>query len=549
MCMPLIPNSAALRAALLLCMAMAPFAGAQLIQVAGGDSTLVPSQGGAINFQGKNYDGYLGAGDINGSFRMGALLNTTFDSYKLTMGDDPIRLQLPTDIFDSSHYFIARGVGVGTRKRGVQIFSFIGKTAFAIGGPLFQAAVPEQPVGVLYLDVPVSDTLHFTSRNLFSERQTSIQGVDWNPRKWLKTGLSAGIGSNQPYLAASFDANRPRISVQAAYISAGDRFRRITVNSPLNSEVDKENILVTVRPTQNLELEAGRQNYLQPQQNLSLPFLHAAVNQVQGSYGINQLRFGGGLFQSNSQGRDNLGETLWASRPITHSIDAGINYFRSSTQGAPVNSTVSLNLREVISPKLSLLELVNHSTPGTTNVLFGGSYISNRFTIGVDYTTLYFPFLSNPFQQSIGVTLGLKLFGSAQINTQSFVGTDGKVRYTASGSTAFVRGFHLFGGTPEVYKFPKYIINGRVIDQAGSPIEGIAVRIDQVVVTTNSAGEFLARKKKQGLYTVELVWEEFTNPVAFDLVSAPRTAMAAPEGAAPEALIVLRRTPMPPKHW
>ena len=72
------PNARALAALLLLASSMAylPSASAQFIKVEAGASDLLPSEGGTITFQGANYAGYLGAGDLGGSFGVGAYFKT-----------------------------------------------------------------------------------------------------------------------------------------------------------------------------------------------------------------------------------------------------------------------------------------------------------------------------------------------------------------------------------------------------------------------------------------------------------------------------------------
>src|SRR5215831_12996419 len=71
----------------------------QVVRVEAGASDMVPSQGGTISFQGPNYEGYLGAGELNGAFRLGSYVKASFDSYQLAFGDQSIKFGLPTDIF------------------------------------------------------------------------------------------------------------------------------------------------------------------------------------------------------------------------------------------------------------------------------------------------------------------------------------------------------------------------------------------------------------------------------------------------------------------
>src|SRR2546430_13547350 len=138
------------------------------------------------------------------------------------------------------------------------------------------------PVGMLFTDVPLSPTLRFSSRNVISRQRTSIQSLDWHPGKWLRSGLAMGIGSNQPYLAATTDVETSRLSLKAAYISAGNRFRRITASSIYASEADRENVVAVIKASSSVLLTLGHQNFLQPLSvDPAAAILHAAGNAVQ----------------------------------------------------------------------------------------------------------------------------------------------------------------------------------------------------------------------------------------------------------------------------
>src|SRR5262249_59501852 len=135
---------------------------------------------------------------------------------------------------------------------------------------------PRNLFGMVFWDTPVSDKLHFYSRNVFPDRQSFIQGFDYRPRKWFKPAVSAGTGSNKPYLAAAADIDRDWLTLKAALISASDRFRRVSTPSLFAAEPDRENIVATIKPYSSLVFTAGHQNFLSPQaNNLNNPFMPA----------------------------------------------------------------------------------------------------------------------------------------------------------------------------------------------------------------------------------------------------------------------------------
>ncbi|HYL94684.1 MAG TPA: carboxypeptidase-like regulatory domain-containing protein, partial [Terriglobales bacterium] len=420
--------------------------------------------------------------------------------------------------------------------------AFGGATAVGGGTPFFQAATADTPAGMLFVDKAVSDHLHFYSREVFSEQQTAINGFSFQAHPGITLGGAAGIGSDQGYGAGSLEVKLNWLELKAAYIAAGDRFRRVTVPQPINSEYAGGNILATIKPRTGMVFVAGHQNLLQPQYQASQPFVRATVDQLQGGFDFRQFRWGGGLFQSFLQGKKTTGEALWADRPVTRWLDTGINYFRSrSQQDKQLSSMISGILRETVSPRLSLLQIIG-SSRGQTTVSFGGNYFSNHFTVGVDYQTVYVPFLIRPFKQGIAVMLQMRPFGGIELDGQSFLGPDGKTKYSVAGSSMLYGASRFFGvNGSSGFRLPRYVVRGRVVDEQGNAIPGAAVRLDGEVLLTNAAGEFLVRKKRSGSYPIQISFADFVNPLSYEVVSCPSSATAMREEVASEVLITLRR--------
>jgi hypothetical protein len=525
---------------LVLLLAFANSLSAQVIKVEAGASDMVPTVGGSVSVQGPGYEGYLGAGVLSGAFRLGAYAKTAIGPYQFTAGDQSLAFGLPTDIFGGVEFLTTRGVGA-TLPGDDHVFVFAGVTTLPAGSPLFQAFQDQTPLAMVFTDKAITPNLHFYSRNILSHQQTSIEGLDWQVREWLKTALSAGIGSNKPYAAASLDADGRWYDVKAGYIEAGTGFRRITTPSLFVSEPDRENLLVTVKPYSSLVLTAGHENFLAPQGNdLNAPFERASVDQFQSSYDLAKFRLGAGLFESHSPVGRNVSDGFSVSRNITRKVDGTVSYYQNLSGPHPRVSYLISTVRETISPKISLLQVINR-TQGNTTFLFGGSYTTNRVSINVDYQTLYMPFLANPLVTGIGVTLQLKLWGGFQVNGDTFRSPDGKLRYTASLSTLLTPNLHLAqNGEMRAPKFGDYVVRGHVRSEGGAPIGGAAILLGDRTVYTNEAGEFLLRLDKKQQMALTVLVEEFLSPLRFTVVSAPSTVAAASEDSAPDVLIVLR---------
>lgn len=237
---------------------------AQVLQVGGGSSSLFQASGGSIGIRAPNYDALLGAGSLDGQWRMGALFRRQWGSTTLAFGDDVIPLRLPTDEFDQSYYFLGRGASVTVKHAETTVFAFAGATSRGFDTTFFQGARAEAAAAALFLDHKLSPKVRLFSRNVFSVRATSVSGVEWRPLPQLKGALSAGMGANQEYFASSLSFERRWFSVKEAYVVAGDQFRRVVLDQPISAENIRENILVSFHPTRFLDFSAGHFNLLQP---------------------------------------------------------------------------------------------------------------------------------------------------------------------------------------------------------------------------------------------------------------------------------------------
>jgi hypothetical protein len=221
---------------------------AQVFEVGGGTSTLYQASGGGVTVHAPSYDLTVGAGVIDGHLLGGAQMVKATPHATYILGDDRISFRLPTDIFDVSHFFLARGIGMRATRRGNDILALVGATATDYNSPLFDGAKTNQAAGVLFLKRNLKPNLGLISDTIVSNKITAIEAIQWTPRPKLDLALAGGIGANQPYGAVSLNYSRPWIDARAAYIEAGTQFHRVALVSPLLAEPDRENVLVTVRP-------------------------------------------------------------------------------------------------------------------------------------------------------------------------------------------------------------------------------------------------------------------------------------------------------------
>lgn len=521
-------------------------ASAQVFRVQGGDSTLLNAQGGSVEFKAPNYDGAVGLGFYNGKLEFGGETRRLFHGYTLLAGDDSVPFNLPTDIFDASHYFSARGMGVTRTNAERSFYTFAGTTSTWLGTGFFNAASSDDPVGIFFYQQKLKNNLRFFSRNIVSDRQSMLQGIEWSPQKDVKASIAGGMGSNQPYFAAAFDAESQKLAFKSSYVITGDEFRRITVSSPMASEVNKGNIQMLYRPNEFFSITTGHQNILESVTSTG-PMQQASVDQVSTDMHVDRFYFGTGLFTSHAYGRSTQGTNFYVGRRIGQRFEVNTNYFDSRSQDGASTTILSGTVRENFSSRFSLLQLISR-TAGQNTFAFGGDFTSNRLMLRADYQNVYLPFRpDHPFEQALALNVALRVAGPLQITAASNVAPDGHLRYSFGASTYLYR----FGGlmtnanSPDSFSIAKYVIQGLVTDDQGMPLEGAALHIAKQVAYTDSTGHFLVRFSKHGPFPLSVALGEFITTGIYEVVSAPREARAESEDNATDTPVVVRRVPPP----
>jgi len=294
---------------------------AQVFRVQGGDSTLLNAQGASVEFKAPEYDGSVGLGFYNGKFEFGGNTRYHYRGYTVLAGDEAIPFTLPTDVFDASHYFSARGMGVTRGNELSRFYAFAGTTSTWVGTGFFSAATSDRPAGVFFYERKWNRQFKFFSREIVSNTQTALQGVEWQPNKWLKTAMAGGVGSNQKYFASSVEVETEKLALKSSYVITGDQFQRITVISPLSSEVNKGNVQMLYRPNSFVTITTGHENVLEPI-TIGGPMQQATVNQFSTDFHLKSFYFGTGLFSSEASGRQTQGKNFYVGRRIGQRIEA-----------------------------------------------------------------------------------------------------------------------------------------------------------------------------------------------------------------------------------
>jgi hypothetical protein len=522
---------------LLVSLSLQPSLSAQVFEVGGGTSTLYQAGGGSITMHTPSYDVTVGAGSIDGHILEGARLVKPTPHATYILGDDRIDFRLPTDIFDSSHFLLARGGGISSADGTTEMLSFAGAIATDYNSPFFDGEKTNTPAGVFFLTTKLNPRWSIVSDTVVSKQDTHIDAVQWEPLPKLDLALAGGIGANQPYAAGSLRFSRPWIDANAAYIEAGQQFHRVALVSPLLAEPDRGNVLVTVKPYGSLTFSGAHQNYLVPLYP-STTNVRSSVDQGSTGFRVLATQLSGTVYHSSYEGESNHAVSLLASRDITDRFHVMATYLSSRPKGSAASSSFISSFSEVLNSRLTVTENVTTSD-GHTGVTFGGQLLSNLITVSADYETYYVPANnSSPLEQALVLDVKMNLFGRLSLHGASFVDPTGHIRNTVD-AKAVMEHDQSGAGPVEHVSMESAIMRGCVVDSKAAPVEGAALLIDQKLVYTDSSGCFFLREHSPRIHKLQVDPKEFLASGTWYVVSAPSNIKSIPEKDNPEIPVVI----------
>jgi carboxypeptidase family protein len=510
-----------------------------VVEVQGGGSSLVDGYGVTANFWRSGVDGWIGLGYLHG-LRAGAFLRTAVDKDTLRLGNDALVLRLPTDVFTPGYNVLVQGASYASGNERTSFLAFGGASSAGVGAPSFQPVNIEKPMGAIFFQHRAAPTVRVMASAIFARQQTVLPGLEWRPAPDVTAGFVAGVGSGRLYAASSLSLRQGRLGATGSYVWNPDRFHRVPVPTPNQTEVDRENVSLTYDVTEAFTVGLSRQNYVQDSAD-SKPPVRATGNTAFIGGRLREVRLTAGVYDSRSQGIRNISSYYAVGRQLTGWLDAEVFVLQSRPEGQPTTTTPLLNLRWRLSPRLGVSQQISlhHGHP---TVLFGANLATPIGEFGVDYQIVHQPLQPfNPFRSALNLTARLQL-GNYSTSLGTYIRPDGTVDYAATGSTFLYMG--AFGGVqPQQLggTIARYVVRGIVRDEQGNRIEGAAVDLGGQVVFTNSNGEFLLRGKNPRRYTLTVQTGDFLLPGQWEVLSAPTEVMSSEESRSGLVEIVLRQ--------
>ncbi len=519
--------------------------GQTVVEVQGGGSSLNGGYGAAANFWREGTEGWIGLGYLDG-LRVGAFLRRAIGKDTLRVGNDALVIRYPTDVFGSGINLLVQGASYARTQGRTSFLAFGGASSEGLAAPAFFAARAQAPMGALFIEHRASPVLHFTTSAVVGQSQTIVPGVQWQATPDVTTAFAAGLGAGRPYAAASVVARSGPFGVKASYVFNPDRFRRAGVPAPLQTDVDRENIEVTYQLTPDFTVGVSRQHFVQDSADISVPS-HAWGNSIFLGGRTGDFRLSAGLYDSHTDSVGNLSSFVAAGRQLASWLDVEVFLLQSRPQGHPVMTTPILNLHQRVSPRVGLVQQITLNQ-GRPRLQLGGSLLTPIGEFGLDYAIVHQPFQPfNPFRSALNLTARLQL-GRYSTNFGTYVQPDGTVDYAASGSTFLYMG-EMGGVQPQriggAGTIARYIIRGRVLDEAGQPVEGAAVDFGGETAFTNSRGEFLVRLRQPRRFQPRVMLDDFLLPGQWRVRDVPAEVVAQAEDRARPIEIRLERAAPP----
>jgi hypothetical protein len=449
--------------AVIIALLLTASAACQVIQVAGGTSTILGGAGGEATLYFPSNTALISGGIANGRAGFGLADAFKVDNFNVTIGDRGFAGMLD-------------GLGgISLQERGIFIErsgfgAFVGATGAGETLPFFQAAVAQHiGAGITYHGAFGKWRLGSVAA-LSGGTHTAATSATYNGT-YLKLTGAGGLLASKPIIAGSVDFH----------------------------------------PDAFVRMLASRQNLWENGQTAVIN--NAGLFAGTGHFSANVGAYSG---QSGGVGSHGVNGGISARFGL---ISETSGYFNSGGHALVFHALTETTRR------WSLTQNVSQSR-GQTNFGAGASYHTNRIAVSVSNGIGFSPTRGYVHTTSISITLrvhdsAVTLAGnqSPGMTRYSAYGSDythGPLAASSSAPGSSGHQFHTGGNI---------VIKAHVTDRAGQPVEGAAVALCANHLISNSNGEVTLRTKAHSV-TVTVLPEEFSAPGQWKVVRVPEIATA-----------------------
>jgi hypothetical protein len=532
----------------------------QSVDAALGGSQILGLAGVQANYRYKGSYGWTGVGYYNGGFQIAGYSNIPLrfgfsppneahrDKYRLGLGDQELNTWLTTDEYDF-YNAIVRGASIYRHTKASDVQVFIGSYSGEDRQPYLRAItqVDSNLTGAVVGHFTLSKKWELESFNSFGDTSTSIQSLAWKPSRNWHLDTAAGLGSNHPYFANAAEYRRGEMDLRASYTFASDQLRRQGTNydiEPLGFNAKAELPLwrdTTARFYHRHELMVVPK-YLGFKQNSSIGTLDSA------SFSTSFLGFRSSMSASESSSDAYAGRNYSGvgsiSRVIIPRWRSTFSYLRNVMRSQDI--VVYQDLNEVrVNNRLTLIHTFDRINGSITNA-FGGRWSSNLVSFSIDDQVYTSPIAAQFGQKSVfqawNFSIRLRTPHGTTAHLETIVDPQGKTQWGGYLTGLQYQGLNNYVQQGEHVTFSKYVIRGKVVNEAGQGVWGIALQIGPEVVYSDTLGEFFLHVKNAKPMPLAVAADASLQSSWWKLQSAPPIAQGRPEGTVEDPLLVVVQT-------
>lgn len=516
----------------------------QVSTTLGGDQ-MFGTYGLQTQFKHGNLSGWTGMGmNDENHLIYGAYLQIPIGKTIIGAGDQILPGLLDVDEYDT-HNFTARGLSVNRISKTSSLQAFSGYLTqeydfpYLHTGSTHYGSLDKKVVSSLTYQRRLSEDVQMHTLMLLGDKLTSITSVGWEPSDRWKFAGAMGMGSGEPYFAVRGDFHSRRFESLNSYTVASRDFRRQQTPIYSNESLGL-NSRVVLTPTRRLKIR------LEHDKSVTYLNSYPTVVSTMDSANLNvnlkktQLNSAVSRVESDRLMGHTLIEVLSASRTVVprwRVFGAFIN-FRSPI----VRESTSIVTNEFkVSNRLNLRQNYNHMG-GQNNYSFGGTLLTNRLSFSVDQQVYISPVASSFGAKSVfqawTFNVRLRTPHSTSVNLNTIVSPDGKMQW--GGYLNGLRYSAVAAPQDTSPTFSKYAVQGKVVDENGKGVEGIALMVGAETVLSDSNGEFFTHVKNTKQMPFAVVADASIQQLRWTLTSAPTAVYGTPVGTSAPVRVVVQ---------
>jgi hypothetical protein len=529
----------------------------QSVDATVGGSQILGLAGAQASYRYKGSYGWTGIGYYSGSFQVAGYSNVPLhfgftptneinrDRYRLGVGDQELNTWLTTDEYDF-YNAIVRGASVYRHTKASDIQVFVGSYSAEDRQPYLRAITQfdSKLIGAVVGHFTLPKKWELESFNSFGKGATSIQSFAWKPsRRWHLT-TAAGVGSNDPYFASAAEYRRGELDLRGSYTFASDHLRRQGLNydvEPLGLNAKAEVPLwrnTTAHFYHRHELMVVPES-LGFKQNSSIGTIDSA------SFATSLFGFRSSVSLSQSTSNAYAGKNYSGIGSVSRNVlprwRSTFSYLHNQMRSQDI--VVYQDLNEVrVNNHLALTHTFDKIDGSTTNT-FGGRWSSNAVSFSIDdqvYTSqIAAQFGQKSVFQAWNFSIRFRTPHGTSAHLETIVDPQGKTQLGGYLSGLQYQTLQASAQQGEHVVFSKYVIHGRVVDESGSGVWGIALQIGQDVVYSDTKGAFFVHVKSTKPVPLAVTAKSSLQAAPWKLESAPSTVRGVPEGNSDEPVLIV----------